>query len=83
MWCRNGSAVPLVTCLAPAHLVEAHWVFEPPQLRLAAVCDQEALAKFVATGEDTEGYGLPDILLNELCRRGLIEPGRYLIEVSW
>lgn len=46
-------------------------------------CDQEALDKFVATGEEMADYGLPDILLNDLCRRGLIDPGRYLIEVSW
>lgn len=44
--------------------------------------DAEELAKNLA-GERCSGYGDPDILLNEMCRRGLIEPGVYMVGVCW
>lgn len=39
--------------------------------------------KYIETGKDLIGYGLPDCLLSILCERGLIEPGRYFVRVSW
>ena len=40
------------------------------------------LAKNLA-GERSSGYGDPDLLLGEMCRRGLVEPGVYMVGVCW
>lgn len=40
------------------------------------------LAKNLA-GERCSGYGDPDLLMNEMCRRELIEPGTYIVHVCW
>lgn len=45
--------------------------------------DQECFDKYVATGEDDLGYGLPDVLLSDMCRRGLVNAGQYLVHVTW
>ena len=45
--------------------------------------DRECFDKYVATGEDELGYGLPDVLLSDMCGRGLIDAGLYLVKVSW
>ncbi len=45
--------------------------------------DQECFDKYLATGEDDLGYGLPDVLLSDMCRRGLIDAGLYLVHVCW
>ena len=42
--------------------------------------DENKLSKFKA-GEDPQF--ISHILLNDLCNRGVIEPGKYLIKVSW
>ncbi len=44
---------------------------------------REEAEKFIETGVDEAGYGLPDFLLSILCERGDIDAGRYLVEVSW
>lgn len=43
--------------------------------------DEELLREILATGKNMH-YSAA-LLLNELCRRGIVEPGDYLIEVSW
>ena len=42
--------------------------------------DKETLERFIK-GEDPSW--VTQILLQDLCNRDLIEPGRYLIEVCW
>jgi hypothetical protein len=42
--------------------------------------EQAKLEEFRATGRSRY---LADALLNDLCRQGRIEPGSYIIHVSW
>lgn len=43
--------------------------------------DEEYLKKILSTKKATPFSNY--ILMNELCRRGVIEPGEYLVNVSW
>ena len=42
--------------------------------------DAKKLAEFAETGQ---GLFLARIILTDMCNRGIIEPGDYLIEVFW
>ena len=43
--------------------------------------EQEELDEYLKTGD--VDYGTSDLLLNQLCERGLIDPGTYLIHIFW
>jgi hypothetical protein len=45
--------------------------------------DEQTLAAFVAGERLNSEYNLPEVLLNDLVRRGDLRAGDYLIEVSW
>ncbi len=42
---------------------------------------QEELDEYLKSGE--VDYGVPDVLLSNMCGRGLIDAGLYLIHVFW
>ncbi len=42
--------------------------------------DKNELAKFIETGECSY---FAHMLFNDLCDRGVLEPGNYLVNVSW
>lgn len=43
--------------------------------------EENELTKFLETGR--QEYSTTRLLMNNLCRRGKIYPGTYLIDVSW
>lgn len=44
--------------------------------------DADHLNKFISSGGVDKGF-MTSTLLDELCRQGILAPGKYLINVSW
>ena len=44
--------------------------------------DEEELQEFLRD-HDQDEYGTTRLLMNDLCRKGKIESGHYLISISW
>ena len=43
--------------------------------------DIQEFAEFITEGKSR--YSTPDQVLQDLCKKGIIEPGNYVIKVSW
>ena len=46
--------------------------------------DQERMDEFLGDSEDLlHGGPYADVILNDLCHKGLIKPGHYIVRVCW
>lgn len=43
--------------------------------------EQKSFDEFVKNGMGD--YHTPGLVMNDLCKKGYLEPGRYIVEISW
>lgn len=80
--CETYGIPPSKLCLPSLEEAnkDSYRVFSVEKKELAKV-DKEILDNFVKTHLHT--YGIGYIFLQDMCFKGIIEPGPYLVQFSW